>query len=88
MLIIINCILNGHRRLKIKEEQMVDQNRGINDRPYQCDFDLENNSEALSGKGAYSTPYTCAVCGAGARDSSNLCAPERRGGSDRGKRGR
>ena len=63
---------------------MDNQGRNGNDRPYQCDFDLENNSEAPAGKSAFSTPYVCAVCGAGARNASNLCAPER---SDKGGRG-
>lgn len=83
MLFIINCILNGARRLKLKEEPMEDQGRNENYRLRQCEFDVENNSEAPAGKGAFSTPYVCAVCGAGAREASNLCAPEHSGGKGR-----
>ncbi|MCE5270626.1 hypothetical protein LLH00_05020 [bacterium] len=52
-------------------------------RLHQCEYDLENNSGAGQDTGAYSSPYICAVCGAGARDASNLCAPER--GDSRGR---
>ena len=65
---------------------MDNQGPNGNDRPYQCDFDLENNSETPAGKSALYTPYVCAVCGAGAREASNLCAPEHSGGAGRGGR--
>ncbi len=64
---------------------MSDQSRdGELNRLYQCEFDLENHSGASRAEGAFSSPYVCAVCGAGARNASNLCAPER---SDKGGRG-
>lgn len=53
---------------------MNDQNN--EERLFQCEFDVENVGEGGGREGVYSAPFVCAVCGAGARVSTNLCEPE------------
>ena len=50
--------------------------RSEDERLRQCEFDVENAADTGKSTG-FNPPYTCAVCGAGARDASNLCAPDK-----------